>query len=245
MLKIRGLYKEKKNNILKGIDINIDNGSSVSIECSNEISNLLIDLILGREIPGKGEIFIEGIKNSEYIKKNITSIGVVLREEALYENMTIEGYMKFFADIFGSEVDYKEILMGLALLDIANTQIKKLSYSQKRRVSFARERLKQPKLLIFQEPILNMDIEGTMSILENIDDLCSGGTAVLITSVLFKDTIMIGEKAYRLDADGLVFLNNNREEHDSPKAETNKDGVNIPLEAVSYTHLTLPTNREV
>ncbi|WP_026884534.1 LytTR family transcriptional regulator DNA-binding domain-containing protein [Clostridium akagii] len=236
MLKIRGLYKEKKNNILKGIDINIDNGSSVSIECSNEISNLLIDLILGREIPGKGEIFIEGIKNLEYIKKNITRIGVVLREEALYENMTIEGYMKFFAEIFGSKVDYKEILMGLALLDIANTQIKKLSYSQKRRVSFARERLKQPKLLIFQEPILNMDIEGTMSILENIDDLCSGGTAVLITSVLFKDTIMIGEKAYRLDADGLVFLNNNREEHDSPKAETNKDGVSIHLEEIVSTN---------
>ncbi|WP_243143285.1 hypothetical protein [Clostridium estertheticum] len=41
MFKIKGLYKEKKNNILKGIDINIDKGNSVSIECSNEISDLL------------------------------------------------------------------------------------------------------------------------------------------------------------------------------------------------------------
>ncbi|MBU3101046.1 MULTISPECIES: LytTR family transcriptional regulator DNA-binding domain-containing protein [Clostridium] len=236
MFKIKGLYKEKKNNILKGIDINIDKGNSVSIECSNEISDLLVNLILGKEIPGKGEIFIEGIKNSEYIKKNIASIGVVLREDALYENMTIESYMKFFADIFGNKVDYKEILMGLALLDIANTKISKLSYSQKRRVSFARERLKQPKLLIFQEPILNMDLDGAISIIENIDDLCSSGTAVLITSVLFKDTIMIGEKAYRLDAGGLVSLGNNREEYGCHKEEVHKGVDGIPIEKLVSTN---------
>lgn len=236
MLKIKDLYKEKKNIVLKGININIDKESSVSIECSNEISDLLVDLILGKEILGKGEIFIEGIENSEYVKKNIARIGVVLREDALYEDMAIESYMKFFADIFGYKDDYKEILMGLALLDIANTKIKKLSYSQKRRVSFARERLKRPKLLIFQEPILNMDLEGAMSIIENIDELCSSGTAVLITSVLFKDTMMIGEKAYRLDADGFVSLGNNREKYDRQKEGTNTAGYEAPIEELVITN---------
>lgn len=86
--------------------------------------------------------------------------------------------------------------------NIANVKIKNLSYSQKRRLSFAREILKQPKLLIFQEPILNIDRDGARIIVENIDELRANGTAVMITSVLFKDAIIIGEKAYINRNDG-------------------------------------------
>jgi len=212
MLKIKALYKEKNNNVIKDIDIDLNKGSSISIECSNDISDLLINLILGRETPAKGEIYIEGIKNSDYIKNNVGTIGVVLREDAFYERMNIEDYMKFFANLLDSKVDYKELLLKLALLDIGNVKIKNLNYSQKIRLSFARELLKQPKLLIFQEPILNMDRDGAKIIVENLEELNSKGTAVVITSVLFKDAIMVGEKIYRLDDDGLVELNNNKEE---------------------------------
>jgi len=212
MLKIKGLYKEQKNNLIKDIDININKGSSISIECSNEISDLLINLILGRETPAKGEICLKDIKNSDYLKNNIGSVGIVFRDDIFYEKMTIESYMKFFTSLLGSKVDYKEIMLKLALLDIGNVKIKNLSYSQRRRLSFARERLKQPKLLIFQEPILNMDKDGAKIIIENIEELRANGTAVLITSVLFKDTLMLGEKAYRLNDEGLLELNNSREE---------------------------------
>ncbi|APF25664.1 ABC transporter family protein [Clostridium sporogenes] len=212
MLKIKGLYKEQKNNVIKDIDINIKKGSSISIECSNEISDLLVNLILGRDTPAKGEIYIEDIRNSDYIKSNIGSIGVILREEAFYDRMTIEEYMKFFIDLLCSKLDHKEIMLKLALLDIGNEKIKNLNYSQKRRLSFAREILKQPKFLIFQEPILNMDRDGAKVIIENIENLKAKGTAVLITSVAFKDTLILSEKAYRLNHDGLVELDNNIEE---------------------------------
>ncbi|MBU3091039.1 LytTR family transcriptional regulator DNA-binding domain-containing protein [Clostridium sp. CF011] len=221
MLRIKGLYKEQKNNVIRDIDINLNKGSSISIECSNEVSDLLVNLILGNETPAKGEIYIEDVRNDQYIKPNIGSVGVVLREEDFYERMTIEDYMKFFSNLLGLKVDYKEIMLKLGLLDIGNMKIKNLNYSQRRRLSFARERLKQPKLLIFQDPILNMDSNGAKIIVENIEGLRSGGTAVLITSVLFKDTLMLGEKAYRLDDEGLDELNNDREEviNDGEEAE--------------------------
>jgi ABC-2 type transport system ATP-binding protein len=212
MLKIKGLYKEQKNNLIKDMDIDINKGSSISIECSNEISDLLINLILGREVPAKGAIYIEDKINSDYITKDIGSIGVVLREEGFYHRMTVESYMKFFASILCSKVDYKEIMLKLALLDIGDMKVKSLNYSQRRRLCFARERLKEPKLLIFQEPILNMDRDGAKIIVENIEDLRANGTAILITSVAFKDTLLLGEKAYRLNDEGLIELNQNKEE---------------------------------
>jgi ABC-2 type transport system ATP-binding protein len=225
MLKIKGLYKEQKNNVIKDIDINVDKGQSISIECNNDLSDLLVKLILGTEIPAKGEIYLEDIQNLAYLKKNISSIGVVHREEIFYEKMTIEAYMKFFSSLLGSKIDYKEILLKLALLDIGDEKIKNLNFSQRRRLSFARERLKEPKLLIFQEPILNIDRDGAKIIVENIEELRTKGTAVIITSVLFKDALMLGERAYTLSKEGLVELNNNKEEANNNDNEKDKEEV--------------------
>lgn len=223
MLLIKGLYKKEKNNVINDINIDLDKGNSISIECNNETSDLLLNLILGTDIPAKGEIYLEDIKNLDYLKKNIKSIGVVFREDTFYEKMTIESYMKFFSNLLDSKANYKEIMLKLALLDIADVRIKSLSYSQRKRLSFARERLKEPKLLIFQEPILNVDRDGAKIIVENIEELRSKGTAVLITSVLFKDTLMLGEKSYILDSEGLKELNNTKEEANAEKKD--KEGV--------------------
>ncbi len=212
MLKINGLYKKQKNNVIKDINITLDKGSSISIECSNEVSDLLVSMILGKEAPSKGEIYLEDTLNSVYLKNNIKNIGFIPREDFFYEKMTIDEYIKFFTSILGSKQDYKKVLLNLALLDISGMKIKTLNYSQRRRLSFAREILKEPKLLIFQEPILNMDRDGSKIIMENIENLCSNGTSFLITSVLFKDTLMLGEKSYILNDEGLLELNNCKEE---------------------------------
>lgn len=73
-----------------------------------------------------------------------------------------------------------------------------------------------------------MDRDGAKIIVENLEELSSKGTTVVITSVLFKDAIMVGEKIYRLDDDGLVELNNNKEEEEVDKdidGTTNKNQI--------------------
>ncbi len=64
-----------------------------------------------------------------------------------------------------------------------------------------------------------MDRDGAKVIIENIEDLKSNGTAILITSVVFKDTLMLSEKAYRLNDEGLVELDNSLEESKNEREE--------------------------
>ncbi|MCR1146817.1 LytTR family transcriptional regulator [Clostridium botulinum] len=64
-----------------------------------------------------------------------------------------------------------------------------------------------------------MDRDGAKVIIENIEDLKSNGTAILITSVVFKDTLMLSEKAYRLNDEGLVELYNSLEESKNEREE--------------------------
>lgn len=211
LLEVNGLYKKQNNSIISHMMLNVKKGDFVSIECNNEISDLLINLILGKEVPSKGEICIDGKNNKDYLKNNLKNIGVIFNDEGFYERLTVEEYIKFYRDIINQKVDYKEIMLKLALLDVCNVKLNKLTYSQKTRLSFARERLKEPKLLIFQEPILNMDKDGTRIIIENIEELQSLGTAVLTTSVSFKDTVLLGGKSY-------IF-----EEHELKEVEDNHD----------------------
>lgn len=209
MLKIRNLYKEKDNKMINDIDINIDKGDSISIECSNETSDLLINIIIGKEVKAKGEIYIDQVRCN---KINYKKVGVILREDYFYEYMSVEEYMKFFSDISGNNVDYKESLLNFALLDVKDIKIKKLNYSQKRRLSFAREMLKNPKLLILQEPILHIDDYSRRIILENINTLKGNEVSFLSTSILIKDVLLLGDKVYSLNEDGLIDLEGDKDE---------------------------------
>ncbi|BCZ44820.1 ABC transporter [Clostridium gelidum] len=218
MLEIKNLYKKQNDNLINNINFKVEKGNLVSIESSSELSDVLIKLILDKEILGTGEIYIEDIKHSEYIKKNKKSIGVVFRDEGFYERLTVDEYMKYYSDIINSKVNYKDIMLKFSLLDIANKKIKTLNYSKRKMLAFAREILKEPKLLICQDPIFNMDKEGIRIILENIEELCSKGTAVLSISMSFKDTMLIGGKTYIIDENG---LKENEDKKDDERSELN------------------------
>lgn len=211
MLEIKDLYKKYQDSLINDINVRLGKGAAVSIECGGELGDILVDLILNREIPGKGQVFIDGRKNSDYVKTSMNRLGIVWRNESLYERLTAQEYMESFNRILGSKADCKEIMLKLGLLEIANIKIKKLSYSQKRRLCFARERLKNPELMILQEPLLNMDSEGIKIMLENIEEVCSMGTSVLSLSVSFKDIMMLPGIPYILDENGLRQIHNESE----------------------------------
>lgn len=211
LLEFNGLYKKESNVIINNMILKVEQRSCASIECNDEVSDLLISLILGKTVPSKGEIYIDGKNNRDYLRHNLKDTGIIFINEGFYERLTVEEYMKFYRDVINPKVNYKEIMLKLALLDIGKVKLSKLTYSQKRRLSFARERLKQLKLLIFQEPILNMDKDSAKIIIENIEELRSLGTAILTTSVSFKDTVMLGGKAYVFEDYGLKEVEDNHD----------------------------------
>jgi ABC-2 type transport system ATP-binding protein len=186
---------------------------------------LLIDLILNREVPAKGEIYIDEVKNVAYVKNNIGNIGIIFKDDALYEDMKVQDYLKFFSKLYASRLDLKEIMLKLAIYDIAGKIIKQLDFSQKRRVCLAREVLKQPKLLIIQEPILNVNRDTTKIITEYIESLCLEGCAVLMTSVYFKNALLVGEQVYRIDQDGIVEINPQEETATTKEADPESNNV--------------------
>ncbi len=212
MLKIKNLYKKQANSFINNINLMVEKGSLVSIEADREFSNTLIDLILDKEVIGSGEIYIDEINHSDYIHKNKGNIGVIFRDEGFYERFTVEEYMRYYTEIIDSKVNYREIMLKLSLLEIADKRIKALSYTRRKMLSFAREILKEPELLIFQDPIFDIDKNATGIILKNIEELCNKGAAILSICSSFKEAMLIGGKVYVLDENGLREAEDKKEE---------------------------------
>lgn len=197
MFILNSLYKERNGTHIKGLQLEIFKAQIVSIECTDAISDLLIDLILGKEKPSKGSIS-QGFGGHTR---------VIFKEDAYYLDQTVHDYLNLFSKLMGNKTGLDEVMEKMGLLDLGHYKIKKLNYSQKRRLSFARELLSPPKVLIVQEPVSNLDRLSLNAIMEALNFLRENGTALLITASTLKDVIMTGSEVYRYDDEGLLKIN--------------------------------------
>lgn len=218
-MKFEGVYKQKEHVKIENLNIDIEKGIITSIECTNDVSDTLVNLILGRDIPAKGRIIINGHESDTFFKKNPQSIGIVLENEGHYEKLMVKDVIKFFQKVFDTEVNSEEVLLKTALMDVKLKKVKELTYSQRKRLSLAREILKDPEIMIIQEPILNMDMTSAAVVVDTLEYLKGKGVSILITSLSLKSTIILGDKSYRLDEDGLKELQDHIESEENLEKE--------------------------
>lgn len=203
MLSIEGVSKEEKNlTLIDNLNLQLKDGQCIAIKCSEEITMLLVDIILGNVRPPKGNVYIEDTINHEYIKKYKRRINVIFREEGFYERLSVNEYLNFFHRVHDSKFELKEVMIRFALLDIAKNRISTLNYSQRKRISIARSLISNARILLIQEPTLNLDRESTLIIRESIPYMNSIGISIIAFSVSLEETLLLEGDSYTLDEMG-------------------------------------------
>jgi ABC-2 type transport system ATP-binding protein len=128
--------------------------------------------VLGEHLPARGA----GLRRR---------IGVVLQENALYEELTVTENLRLTASLYSLARPVQRITEVLELIDLAdraNDVVASLSGGMRRRVTLARALLHQPELLIIDEPTLGIDAEARHAIWEHIRLLRTRGTTVIVES---------------------------------------------------------------
>ncbi|GIN87230.1 transcriptional regulator [Heyndrickxia sporothermodurans] len=220
VLSIKQLEKRMGNNILfPPIDLEIQKGEAVAIQCNVEISNQLIQMIIGMLPKSAGDIVIFEKKFDSY-KVLCKRIGLVLLNEGFYDRLTPYEYLSFYKRLYEVEVDVKNILQKMGLSK--RVKIEKLTFSEKRRLQIARAIIHNPEFIIIEEPIQNVDIESHYLIQNLITNLIEQGKAVLITTSNLENAVMMTDKVYILNSDGLKKIDMLDEEE--KQNEENADG---------------------
>ncbi len=195
MIKLTGIRKSfGKLEVLKGIDLQINEGEFVSIVgASGAGKTTLLQIIGTLDTAHEGEVVINGVEIKRLSDKQLSAfrnkqLGFVfqfhqlLPEFTALENVCIPGYI---AKRNNKEVEAKakELLTKLGLQDRFHHKPNELSGGEKQRVAVARALINDPKLILADEPSGSLDSENKKELHSLLRKLCDdyGLTILLVT----------------------------------------------------------------
>lgn len=151
----------------------------------------LLRLLTREEKPTSGKIIVGGIDYDKLKDKDIPllrrKIGVVFQDFKLLPNKNVFENVAFALEIVG--LSSKEIRYTVPrVLDIVNLKGKEknmpleLSGGERQRVAIARAIVRQPKILIADEPTGNLDPKHAWDVIRVLEKVNKYGTTVLLTT---------------------------------------------------------------
>jgi cell division transport system ATP-binding protein len=151
----------------------------------------LFKLLTREEKPTSGKIIVGGIDYENLDDKDIPllrrKIGVVFQDFKLLLNKTVYENVAFALEIAG--ISNQEIKHTVPkVLDIVGLKGKEASYpleisgGERQRVAIARAIVRQPKILIADEPTGNLDPKHAWDVIKVLEKINRFGTTVLLTT---------------------------------------------------------------
>lgn len=185
-------YNRKGSAALQRISLHIQPKEFVIIVGSSGAGkSTLLKLLTREEKPTTGKIVVGGIDYDKLKDKDIPKlrrrIGVVFQDFKLLPGKTVFENVAFALEIIG--VSTKEIRSTVPkVLDIVglkgkeNNMPDELSGGEIQRVAIARAIVRQPKILIADEPTGNLDPKHTWDVIRVLEKINKYGTTVLLTT---------------------------------------------------------------
>ena len=186
---------------LTGVSLNIVRGEfMVILGPSGSGKTTLLNLIGGIDSPSSGKITVDGIEITALDEKGLTGyrrnhIGFVFQFFNLIPTLTAKENVEFAAELVEKPRDVMEVLELVGLKERADHYPSELSGGEQQRVAIARAMVKDPPILLCDEPTGELDFETGKHILaamRRINEV-DHKTVLLVTH-----NTAIGEIAYRV-----------------------------------------------
>jgi len=194
--------EKRVNDSLVFPEFNLHSASNqvTAIYSSLNVRNTLLQMFT-KEIPIlNGEIYIDDVEIS---KVNLSDIGFSFLNEGLYERLTVFEQLNFYRRLYNADIATSTILRKVHLEEKRNVRMKNLTYSERRRIQFARLIIQNPKQFIFEEPDQNIDIETQRVLIIMLEELRAKGKNVLLLTGNMESAITLADKVFKLDESGL------------------------------------------
>ena len=225
MLDVNNVSKRfGKFQALKDVSFKVpNNGRALLLGPNGAGKSTMIKAIMGVH-RFAGLITLDGIDVSRKGVEARTKVGYVPQYSAFYENLTVDQESRFIAKIKGASKDaIQEKLAIVGLTDANKKSMRTLSGGMRQRFALAMALLTNPPMLIFDEPLANIDLRGQLDFLGLVRNLALGGHTLLIATHLtglseFADQVVVLNRGRKiaegtpdvllaqLDADQTIYV---------------------------------------
>lgn len=207
-------YQSKKSlptEALKGINLKLDEkGLTFILGKSGSGKSTLLNIIGGLDTYTSGELIVCGkstktFKEQDWDAYRNTYTGFIFQEFNLLDNYNIEDNIKLSLELQNQKVSSKDIHKILEQVDLPGIEKRKtneLSGGQKQRIAIARALIKNPSIILADEPTGNLDSTTSEQIFTLLKKL-SKDKLIIVVSHDEASALKYGDRIIKI-SDGLI-----------------------------------------
>ena len=192
-IEVKNLYKTydiggKPFNALDGVNLSIDQGEFVIIlGPSGAGKSTLLNLLGGMDTVTKGSILIDDKDISKLDSKGLTKyrandVGFIFQFYNIMPTLTVLENVNLVKDVTDTEMDANKVLKSVGLERNKDKFPNELSGGEQQRVSIARAIMKNPKVLLCDEPTGALDSKTGVDVLKLLRSQCDEDTTVIVVT---------------------------------------------------------------
>ncbi|MCR4605043.1 MAG: ABC transporter ATP-binding protein [Eubacterium sp.] len=181
--------EDNKVEVLKGISFEIEKGEvCVLLGPSGSGKSTLLNIIGGIDDADSGYVSIGGEKTKDMTEKSLTQyrrnhLGYIFQLYNLIPNLNVKENIEVGAYLSENPLDIDDLLKTLGLYEHRHKLPNQLSGGQQQRTSIGRAIVKNPDILLCDEPTGALDYTTSKEILELIEEVNQkyGNTVIMVT----------------------------------------------------------------
>lgn len=211
---------------LKNVTLRLKSGEIIALVGPNGAGkSTLIRLISGvmRPTNGKGRLYDYDLKANRSNVKAIT--GLLPEETALFEKLSVWEYIEFIGALYGVQDNlilerFTKFSKELSIYGLRDRLIETLSKGQKQKVALIAALIHDPKVLLLDEPMANLDVVAQIKVKEIIRQYKKDEKLIIIATHLLENVVELCDSIAIINEGEIRFIGNvNDFIGDSPSPE--------------------------
>jgi heme ABC exporter ATP-binding subunit CcmA len=186
LVELRGVAgRVGSTTILRDVNLTVDPGEAIGLFGANgagKTTLLRIIATLMRPAAGSGSVLGADLASADRFAVR-SRIGLIGHIPALYPELTLAENLQFAARMTGaSDVRVADVLAAVGLANAADRRAEACSHGMQRRAEFAREMMREPDLLLLDEPHTALDPDAVELVGHLVDSIVAGGGGAVVVS---------------------------------------------------------------
>lgn len=210
MFELKNVTKAFENEVaLREVSLSITGGMNYIIGASGSGKTTLLRILSAMDTQYEGEAFYRGrnlkkLTDQERAQFYATELGFIAQGFHLIDELTVREniLVPTYLNRNDSEKRLNMLLKKLRIEKLADQKVRTLSGGQKQRVAIARELMKDPQVLIADEPTAALDAKTAQEIGELLSSIAKERTVIVVTH----DTSLIRGKCSVFELDKGVLI---------------------------------------